>query len=130
MDEFSSKDLYLVFQSQATNLAVQTEILKQITKISESLVTEVSSVKALVVDLRAQGELKARDDDSAGHKLQKLLDELTSKKKDETFSGVLNKMLDKPGFYWIVGASVVSLIITMGGANFVQAVGKVFGFIH
>lgn len=130
MNEFSSKDLYLLFQTQTTNLAVQTKILEQITEISKSLVTEVSSVKALVVDLRAQAELKSRNDDSAGHKLQELLEEITNKQPAASSSAVLMKLLDKPGFYWIIGTTSVSLILTMGGGNFVNALGKVFGFIH
>lgn len=130
MNEFSSKDLYLLFQTQTTNLAVQTKILEQITEISKSLVTEVSSVKALVVDLRAQAELKARDDDSSGHKLQKLLEEITTKQTPSSFSTVLMKLLDKPGFYWTIATTTVTLILTMGGGNFVNALVKVFGFIH
>ncbi len=131
-DQFTAKDLIPIFQQQVANQATQTEILKQVTEISKSIASEVGNVKVLIGELKNQNVLKARDDESDTHRLHELIQEIASKQVEQPkgTSAIIFRVVETPGFWWTTATTLPTLIISLGGKGFVEAVGKIVGIIH
>lgn len=131
MDQITAS-LIPIFQQQVANQATQTEILKQVTDIAKNIHVEVGNVKSLITELKTQNVLKARDDDSESHRLQDLIQQLSDKQVEapKGTAAVVMQVVSMPGFWWTAATTLPTLIVSLGGKGFIEALGKITGLLH
>jgi len=133
MDQITAS-LIPIFQQQVANQATQTEILKQVTEIAKNIHVEVGNVKSLITELKSQNVLKARDDESDSHKLQELIQQISDKQvvvdQPKGTTAVVMQVVSMPGFWWTTATTLPTLIVSLGGKGFIEAVGKITGLLH